>query len=48
MPKENESITIDPVINKMMHEQAEKETRNFSQLMEVAAKEYLKKVGVIK
>lgn len=48
MSKENESITIDPRINKMMHDQAVKEIRSFSQLMEVAAREYLKKVGVLK
>ena len=42
MPKQNESITIDPIINKKMHELADKEKRSFSQMMEFAAAAYLK------
>lgn len=42
MPKVNESITIDPVINKKMHELAKKKKRSFSQIMEFAAESYLK------
>ena len=48
MPKQNESITIDPIINKKMHELADKEKRSFSQMMEFAAAAYLKKLKIIK
>ena len=48
MPKENESITIDPVINKKMHELAKKEKRSFSQMIEIAAENLLKKLKIIK
>ncbi len=42
MSKVNESITIDPIVNKKMHELAKKEKRSFSQMMEFAAEAYLK------
>lgn len=48
MAKVNESITIDPIVNKKMHELAEKEKRSFSQMMEFAAVNYLKKLKIIK
>ena len=48
MPKQNESITIDPIVNKKMHELADKEKRSFSQMMEFAAEAYLKNIGLIK
>lgn len=48
MPKNNESITIDPIINKKMHALAKKEKRSFSQMMEIAAEKLLKKLGILK
>jgi hypothetical protein len=44
MPKQNESITINPIINKKMHALAKKQKRSFSQMMEIAAEAYLKSI----
>ena len=44
--KDNESITIDPNINKEVKKQAKKEDRSFSGMMQHMAKKYLSGVGI--
>ena len=41
MTKKNESISITEYISKAIKKQAEKETRSFSNMIEVMAKKYL-------
>lgn len=44
--KENESITIDPNINKEVKKQAKKEGRGFSGMIQFMAKKYLSDLGI--
>ena len=47
MAKERESITIDPKVNKLIHQEARRNKRSFSSMVELILHDYLEKESLI-